>query len=306
VTQSVVVNQGTLTPQTITFTPPTSPVVFGISPITLNATGGGSGNPVIFSVLSGPGSILGNTLTITGAGTIVVAANQAGNASYAAAAQVTHSIVVNQGSQTISFTLVQKCHPTSNTTNTCIFAKNVTPGNLVIGGAVIDNTVASTGVKDGAGNVFSMSPNSPCTGGSVTSHAWLYYLLASPGGANTNMVVFSDTNADYMDEVWAYEFSVSGGTPVFDTDINGCGISTNSTNPTATLTLAGPNELAYFISYVGGQATGVGSPWTVGTATTLGNVDGYDASASSSITTAITPAGQGWGIVMSMAIKLVP
>jgi hypothetical protein len=109
-----------------------------------------------------------------------------------------------------------------------------------------------------------------------------------------------------MDEVWAYEFSVSGGTPVFDTDINGCGISTNSTNPTATLTLAGPNELAYFISYVGGQATGVGSPWTVGTATTLGNVDGYDASASSSITTAITPAGQGWGIVMSMAIKLVP
>ena len=73
----------------------------------------------------------------------------------------------------------------------------------------------------------------------------------------------------------------------------------------ATLTLAGPNELAYFVSHVGGQAKGVGSPWTVGTATWLGNVDGYDASASSSITTTITPAGQGWGIVMSMAIKLV-
>jgi hypothetical protein len=57
----------------------------------------------------------------------------------------------------------------------------VTPGDLVIGGAVIDNTVASTGVKDGAGNVFTMSPNSPCTGGSVTSHAWLFYLLSSPG-----------------------------------------------------------------------------------------------------------------------------
>ena len=236
---------------------------------------------------------------------MVVAANQAGNTNYAAAPQVTQSIVVNQGSQTVSFTLVQKCHPTSNTTNTCTFAKNVTPGNLVIGGAVIDNTIASTGVKDGAGNVFTMSPNSPCTGGSVTSHAWLFYLLSSAGGADTNTVVFSDTDADYVDDIWAYEFSVSGGKPALDTDTNGCGISTSSTNPAATLTLAGSNELAYFVSYVGGQATGVGAPWTVGTATSLGDVDGYDTSTSSSITTAITPAGQGWGIVMTMAIKLV-
>ncbi len=301
VTQSIVVNQAS---QAIAFTPPISPVTYGVSPITLIATGGASGNPVIFTVVSGPGSITGSTLTITGVGTVGVAANQAGNANYAAAAQVTQNIVVNQASQTISFTLVQKCHPTSNTTNTCTFAKNVTPGNLVIGGAVIDNTVASTGVKDGAGNVFTMSPNSPCTGGSVTSHAWLFYLLSSPGGANTNRVVFSDTNADHVDEIWAYEFSVSGGTPAFDTDTNGCGVSTNSTNPAATLTLSGSNELAYFVSYVGGQAKGVGSPWTVGTATSLGNVDGYDPSASSSISTAITPAGQGWGIVMSMAIKV--
>jgi hypothetical protein len=125
-----------------------------------------------------------------------------------------------------------------------------------------------------------------------------------PRGANTSSVVFSDTNADYVNEIWAYEFSVSGGKPVFDTDTNGCDISTTSTNPAATLTLAGSNELAYFVSYVGGQATSVGAPWTVGTATSLGNVDGYDTSASSSITTAITPAGQGWGIVMSIAIKV--
>jgi hypothetical protein len=41
-------------------------------------------------------------------------------------------------------------------------------------------------------------------------------------------VVFSDTNADYMDEIWAYEFSVSGGTPAFDTDANDCCISTTA------------------------------------------------------------------------------
>ncbi|WP_433971338.1 choice-of-anchor Q domain-containing protein [Tunturiibacter lichenicola] len=303
VTRSIVVNQAS---QTITFTAPASPVTYGVAPITLLATGGGSGNPIVFSVLSGPGTISGNTLNITGIGTVVVAVNQAGNANYSAATQVTQSVLVNSTSLQPVFTLVQKCHPKSNTTNTCTFANAVTPGDLVIGAAVIDNTVASTGVKDGAGNVFTLSPHSPCTGGSVTSHAWLFYLLSSPGGVKTNTVVFSDTNADYVDEVWAYEFSVSGGTPAFDTDTNGCGATTTNTNPVATLTLAGANELAYFASYVGGQAKGVGSPWTVGTATTLGDVDGYDTNASSSITTSITPTGQGWGIVMAMAFKVVP
>ena len=57
--------------QTITFGS-LYPVTYGVSPITLSASGGGSGNPVTFSVISGPGSISGNTLTVTGAGSIVV------------------------------------------------------------------------------------------------------------------------------------------------------------------------------------------------------------------------------------------
>ena len=81
--------------QTITFTAPTSPVTYGVSPIALVATGGASSNAVVFSVVSGPATVSGSTLTITGAGTVVVAANQAGNTNYAAATQVTQSIVVN-------------------------------------------------------------------------------------------------------------------------------------------------------------------------------------------------------------------
>jgi hypothetical protein len=87
--------------QTISFTAP-SPVTYGSAPITLSATGGASGNPITFSILSGPGSITGSTLTINGAGAAVVAANQAGNATYAAAAQVTQSIVVNPASAAIA------------------------------------------------------------------------------------------------------------------------------------------------------------------------------------------------------------
>ena len=98
---SQVVNKAS---QTITFTAPTSPVTYGVSPITLVATGGASGNAVVFSVTSGPATVSGSTLTITGAGTVVVAANQAGNTNYSAATAVTQSIVVNTASQTITFT----------------------------------------------------------------------------------------------------------------------------------------------------------------------------------------------------------
>jgi len=68
---------------------------YGQSPVALTATGGGSGNAVTYTLVSGPGSISGSTLTITGAGSIVINANQAGNCSYGAATQVQQTITVN-------------------------------------------------------------------------------------------------------------------------------------------------------------------------------------------------------------------
>jgi sugar lactone lactonase YvrE len=85
-----------ITSQAITFTdglPVSASYSAGLT-YTLSATGGGSGNPVLFSRVSGPGSVSGNTLTITGVGTVVVAANQAGNSSYSAAPQGTQSILI--------------------------------------------------------------------------------------------------------------------------------------------------------------------------------------------------------------------
>jgi blue copper oxidase len=92
-----------LTAQTISFTAPTSPVTFGTAPIALSATAT-SGLAVTFTVNSGPGTVSGSTLTLTGSGTIVVAASQAGNAVFAAAPTVSQSVVVNIGvQQTIIF-----------------------------------------------------------------------------------------------------------------------------------------------------------------------------------------------------------
>jgi hypothetical protein len=92
-----------LKPQTITFTPPISPVTFGAKPITFSAKAS-SGLAVSFSHVSGPGTVTGDVLTITGAGTVVVAASQAGNSVYAAAPKVTATIVVEKAAQAIAFT----------------------------------------------------------------------------------------------------------------------------------------------------------------------------------------------------------
>src|SRR5262249_7247228 len=64
-------NNGKLS-QTITFGPLNN-VVYGVAPITLSATAS-SGLPVSFSVFSGPATVSGNLLTVTGAGHITVLA----------------------------------------------------------------------------------------------------------------------------------------------------------------------------------------------------------------------------------------
>jgi hypothetical protein len=93
---TVTVNQAT---QSITFTDPPATGVVGKS-ATLNASGGGSGNPVTFSVdaSSGAGvcSLSGDTVTYLAPGKCVIDANQAGNANYTAAPQVSLTITVNQ------------------------------------------------------------------------------------------------------------------------------------------------------------------------------------------------------------------
>jgi len=86
--------------QTITFPAPASPVTYGVAPITLSASAS-SGLPVSFSVVSGPGKISGNTLTITGAGPVQVVAKQSGNGTYPPATPVTNTVVVNQALLTV-------------------------------------------------------------------------------------------------------------------------------------------------------------------------------------------------------------
>jgi hypothetical protein len=72
-------------------------------PFDLTATAS-SGLPISYRVISGPITIAGSTVTITGVGTGSIEASQAGNATYNAASPVQRSFTIAKGTQTISFT----------------------------------------------------------------------------------------------------------------------------------------------------------------------------------------------------------
>jgi hypothetical protein len=186
VTASIVVSKAS---QTISFTAPSTPVSYGVAPIALSATGGASGSTVIFSVLSGPGTITGGTnLTVTGVGTITVAADQAGTANYNAATEVTHTVVVNQASTatsvvSTSYSIVPgtsvtlTATVTSGATGTVTFKSNGvaigSPATLVSGTASISTSALALGT-DSITAVYSGDSNyAGSTGTTSISVAYL-------------------------------------------------------------------------------------------------------------------------------------
>jgi hypothetical protein len=147
--------------QTIAFSQPSTPVTYGVAPITLSATGGASGNPVVFSVISGPAGVSGATLTITGAGTVIVAANQAGNTDYAPAPQVERTIVVNPAELTVT-------------------ANNL---SMSYGSKVPALTYSITGYVNGDGSKSGVVTGAPALGTTATAASPVgnYPITAAPG-----------------------------------------------------------------------------------------------------------------------------
>ncbi len=86
-------------PCPVTFPNP-GPLTYGATPATLGGTDTCS-LPITYTVNSGPGTVNGSTLTITGAGTINITASQPGSADYLPAS-TTINIVVNQATLTVT------------------------------------------------------------------------------------------------------------------------------------------------------------------------------------------------------------
>jgi len=79
---------------------------FGVAPIPLSSFSASatSGLAVTFTVTSGPASVSGSNLDITGAGTVVLQVSQPGNSTYQAATPVSLSFLVNPETPTITWT----------------------------------------------------------------------------------------------------------------------------------------------------------------------------------------------------------
>lgn len=150
----------TVTPlvPTLTFAPiPTQPE--GVAPFAVNATSVSSG-VVTYTVTSGPATIAGNMVTVTGLGTVVLTANQAAGGNYTAAT-ATISFVVG-----LPFTL----SPASGTTTgsvapgaAAIFSLTLTPTGTTFPDAIMFSV---TGLPPGATATF--SPATIAAGSAVT------------------------------------------------------------------------------------------------------------------------------------------
>jgi parallel beta-helix repeat protein len=160
VQQSFVVGMGS---QIITFTStaPANAAVAGPTYIP-TATGGGSGNPVVFTIDASATSVCSINLGVvsfTAVGTCTIDANQLGNANYNAAQQVQQSFAVGLGSQTITFTSTAPATAVVAGPTYTPTATGGASGNPVT--FTIDAT-SSTICSIGAGNAVSFSAVGTC------------------------------------------------------------------------------------------------------------------------------------------------
>ena len=161
VTQSFTVNKAM---QVITF-PAIATQNYG-SNVSLAATST-SGLGVSYSIVSGPATVFGNTISLTGLGTVVVRASQTGDANYFAAADVDVSFC----------TRIATLNPITGFTNLCpattSYAVNNVPGATyfwrIAGGATLASTTNTTTVNWTTPGVYTLlvSASGSCGAASI-------------------------------------------------------------------------------------------------------------------------------------------
>jgi hypothetical protein len=181
--------------QTITFPAP-GDQIYGVAPLALGATAS-SGLTIIYNVASGPATVSGNVLTITGAGSVTVQATQSGNATWPAADLVSRTITVAQKALTPSITVTNK---TYDGTSTASIATRGLTG--VIGGDSVSLSGGSAAFSDkpvGVGKTVT------ATGLSLTGTVATNYVLTSTSAtttANITPAVVTVTGVTAADKVY--------------------------------------------------------------------------------------------------------
>nr|WP_281392465.1 MBG domain-containing protein [Chitinophaga varians] len=203
---------GTLTittaQQSITF-PAISDKTYGDAAFTLNAAAS-SNLPVTYSVVSGPATISGNTVTLTGAGTVTIAADQAGNSNYQPAAQATQTFQVNKAMLTVTASSKTRAYKQANpaldyTITGYVGADN----NSVVNGQAAISTTADISSPAGAYPI-SVSPGSL----SAANYDFRFTtgtLTVTPAGQQLTFAAIA--NKQYGDAAFALNATSDAGLP---------------------------------------------------------------------------------------------
>jgi hypothetical protein len=218
--------------QTITFAP-IPDKAYNDAPFTLNATAS-SGLPVSYRVVSGPATLSGNQVTITGLGAVAIEASQAGDANYNPAAATTQIFNVNKASQTISFGALD-----SKTFGDAPFTLNATASSglpvsyqVISGPATVSgNTVTITG----AGEVWIQASQSGNSIYDPAADVLQNFYVAKGSQTITFPSIYEKT---YGDAPFALQATASSGLPVTYKLISGNAILTGNI-----VTLTGGGEV---------------------------------------------------------------
>jgi hypothetical protein len=218
---------------TITFTVPNK--TFGVAPFAVTATSNSTG-AITYSVVSGPATISGSTVTLTGAGTVVLKASQVAAGDYTAGTQ-TATFTVSAGTPTITWTPA----------TTIPYGTNL---------SALLNATANLGGTSVAGSfAYTATP----TGGSAVSVTGATVLT---GGTYTLTAAFTPTDAtDYKTATATSPLTVT--TQTLTVSANNASKVYGTANPTFTGTITGQQNGDTFTE-----------SFTT-TATTLSNVGTY-------------------------------
>ncbi len=214
--------------QTIIFPNP-GPKMLGFPPFELVATGGASVNPVTFSTfVSDVCTVEGSKVTLIATGTCTISADQSGNSSYVAAAQVVQSFLIAKANQAIG-------------------TIRFDPKSLSMGGTSTASVTASSGLAV----AFSSTTPTICTvsGSTVTGvAAGTCTITASQSGNSTfaaatpvsqNLAVGLTSQTIGTISFNPTSLSVGGSSTASATASSGLAVAFSSTTPTI-CTVSGP------------------------------------------------------------------
>jgi hypothetical protein len=206
--------------QTITFTS-SSTATYGATPITLTATST-SGWPISYSLSSGPATLAGNVLTITGAGSIVVQATQSGNTDYAPASAI-QTITVNQAPLLVTPNSVVSTYGSAVPALSASYSGFVNGDNLsVLSGSPLLSTTATSAsgvgvypINASLGTLSAANYTFTFASGTLTINPAL--LTVTPNNATTTYGTIPSFSVGYMGFVNNDNIGVLSGAPVVTT-----------------------------------------------------------------------------------------